>query len=298
MIRFLVFSDLHYDHVFDADERIKVLMKALDDTPCDFVISLGDLCCPIKENLQIAQTLRNLPVPFYLCVGNHDCEYFGQEEIENFWKIHGLHDSFVIGDTKFLVLNSCFMNHDSKEVQYQKGIYDKTKDTYPIVSQQEMEWLKSQMSDSSMKYVVFSHHSLANAFGTRGIANRNAVREILETKNTLLCMNGHDHGDDIKTINGIPYFTVNSISYIWHGIKPMYVYLPEIQKKYPYLKDIILYDHPLYCIVEIEGNEVKIRGMDGGYQKISPEEVGIVNRQWNGVSIEPVISSWDNSDLQ
>ena len=292
MIRFLVFSDLHYDHIFDADKRIQKLLDVIQREKLNFVISLGDLCCPIKENMHIAESFCNLSVPFYPCVGNHDCEHYRMEELKDFWKRNDLFYSFVIEKTKFIVLNSCYMNHENVEIIYQKGLYNKTIDTYPIIPQTEFEWLKREIRDD-MNYVIFSHHSLVNEYPKRGVSNRGAIREILKTKKVLLCMNGHDHGDDIKTVDSITYFTVNSMSYIWHGMKPMFSYTEEIHNKYPYLKDVILYERPLYCIVEIDGQEVKISSMDSTFQNILPEDVGIMVRRWNGVSIEPVISSWN-----
>ena len=59
---------------------------------------------------------------------------------------------------------------------------------------------------------------------SRGIVNREAVRKILEERNSLsrkilFCINGNDHGDDVKLINGIYYYSLNSASYIWHGVE-------------------------------------------------------------------------------
>lgn len=294
MIRFLVFSDLHYDHIFDADKRIQELLEVIQGEALDFAISLGDLCCPSKENIEIAEKFCNLSIPFYPCVGNHDCEHYKPEELKEFWKRNDLYYSYVIEKTKFIVLNTCYMNHASKEMIYQKEIYDKTKDTYPLIPQNEVEWLKHEMMDDDLNYVIFSHHSMINEFPKRGVTNRSAICDIIESQKVLLCMNGHDHGNDIKIVNGIPYFTVNSMSYIWHGLQPMFMYAEEIHDKYPYLKDIILYEKPLYCIVEIDDQKVEVHGIDGEYYNILPEEVGIIGRRWNGVSIEPVISSWTN----
>lgn len=289
MIRFFVFSDLHYDHVFDADERAETLINKINDSQLGFVISLGDLCYPIDENKHVISRFQNLKIPFYYCVGNHDCENYNLHNIERFFGLGNLFYSFVIEDVKFIVLNSCFMEHDREVMLYQKEKYEKNIDIYPIIPEFEMEWLKQEMLRDDMKYVILSHHSLINDFGNRGVANRKTVRGLLEKKQTILAMNGHDHGDDLRIINQIPYFTVNSASYMWHG-KAKYTYTKELHKKYPYLKDIILYKDPLCCIVEIEDRNVKIYGMKSDYQTIVPEDVGIMNRQWNGISIEPRIS--------
>lgn len=153
------------------------------------------------------------------------------------------------------------------------------------------------MEDDSEYYVLFSHHSLANEFQKRGVANRQEVRAILENadgqgKRILMCMNGHDHGDAVVNINDIYYYTLNSMSYIWHGLKETYNYSYEIHEKYPGLKDMVLYEDGLYAIVSISHDgQLKIEGMRGNYQNITPRDVGICNNMWNGVSIEPIVSS-------
>ena len=260
MIRFLVFSDLHYDHVFDANNRIQLLINKINEIKPNFVISLGDLCYPTSSNRHIINEFHNLKIPFYHCLGNHDCEDYSQTDLTGFWNSNDLNYSFSIDDIKFIILNSSFMKHNGKELLYNKGIYNKQADTYPIISQTEIEWLKNEMSNTEIKYVIFSHHSLANEFPKRGINNRNVIRELLEKRHTLLAMNGHDHGNDLTIINQVPYFTVNSSSYIWHGMKSMYPYEADIHSKYPVLKDIILYESPLYCIVEIDDEKINIIG--------------------------------------
>lgn len=276
IIRFLVFSDLHYDHVFDAEERLDSLIGRINDLSLDFVISLGDLCYPISDNRPIIRKLHNIGIPFYYCVGNHDCENSSSQVIEEFAGLSKLFYSISMGNIKFLILNTCFMEHNQKEMLYQKGQFEKNADFYPIIPQ---------------KYVIFSHHSLANDFDSRGVVNREAIRTLLEKRQTVLVMNGHDHGDDLKIINGIPYFTVNSMSYIWHD-REKFAYSKDIHNEYPFIKNMILYKSPLYCVVEMEDENVKIYGTESDYQTITPEDVDIVGRRWNGVSIEPKISGW------
>ncbi len=170
--------------------------------------------------------------------------------------------------------------------------YKKSSDIYPIIPDFEIEWLKQEMYDKDLQYVIFSHHSLANDFPKRGIANREEIREILSTRKTVLCMNGHDHGDACSLVNGIPYFTLNSMSYIWHGMKESFAFSKDIHKQYSYLKDMILYKDVLYCIVEVDENAVSIKGLVSDYMNISPEDMGIVDYKWNGVSILPVVSDY------
>ena len=43
MIKFLVFSDLHYDDVEDGDKRIDNILANAQSRQLDFIVSLGDL---------------------------------------------------------------------------------------------------------------------------------------------------------------------------------------------------------------------------------------------------------------
>ena len=50
-------------------------------------------------------------------------------------------------------------------------------------------------------------------------------------------MNGHDHGDDVKVIDNITYYTVNSASYMWCGFQIMAS--EKLMKKYGYLNGFL-----------------------------------------------------------
>lgn len=56
-IRFLVFSDLHYDTVEDGDERISKIIRKVKENQLDFCISLGDFCEPVLENKRLVNAL-------------------------------------------------------------------------------------------------------------------------------------------------------------------------------------------------------------------------------------------------
>ena len=157
--------------------------------------------------------------------------------------------------------------------------------------------MEKQLADDSKYYVIFSHQSFENEFAKRGVYNRDEVRNLINSvndsgKKVLLCINGHDHGDSLEKIGQTYYWGLNSMSYIWFG--PQYEhfsYSDEIHKKYPFLKDMVLYKEGLFGIITItENGGIDIQGMNGHYQNISPEELGL-NDKWNGRSILPIISS-------
>lgn len=295
-MKFAVFTDLHYDSIHDGDRRIRELVSSVKKENVDFIIELGDLCYPTNDNKNIIIQLKELDVPCFFSLGNHNSDTYPIDIVLKFLDMKNSYYSFIFRNVKFIVLDANYIKGSSGSEPYCRRNYDKTTNDYPYVPWEEIEWLRSEMEDEQLCYVIFSHQSLSNDFMKRGISNREEVRAILEQRNSngkkvLLCMNGHDHGDDVKTINGIHYYTLNSMSYIWHGIKETFNYSNEIHQKNPYLKDLILYEEPLHVIVTIDENmNVQIDGMEGHYQNVTPQDIGMGNR-WNGVSIEPETSS-------
>jgi hypothetical protein len=201
-----------------------------------------------------------------------------------------------IDNIKFIVLYANFIKSQDEVTPYCSHNHRNSLKDYPYIPQEEIMWLKQELEDDQYYYVIFSHHSLTNDFKKRGISNRVEIRDILEQRNSvekkvLLCMNGHDHGDDLKVVNGIPYYTVNSMSYIWHGVKETFNYSREIHERYPHLKDMILYEEPLHVIVYIDDNmTITIEGVEGHYQNIMPKDIGLGNT-WNAVSIDSKTST-------
>ena len=301
MIRFAVFTDLHHDFVPGSIARLEQFLERVKKEQAEFIVSLGDLCLPVEENRCITEKLKEAEVPVYLAVGNHDIEHARKQEVLDFYNLERDYYSFTKGTVKFIVLNSCYMEKNGIERVYYKKEYDKHKDQYPVIPRKELQWLKEEMQDKNQYYVIFSHHSLSNDFPRRGIVNREEVRSLLEKRKVLFCMNGHDHGDDYKEINGILYYTLNSMTYIWHGMKPLYPYAKELHHEYPLLKDVILYRDALSCVVEIEetaeGICVQIRGMESDYDTITPKDAEIGDT-WNGVSILPKVSDYSNCAMK
>ncbi len=295
-MKFAAFTDLHYDAIHDGDRRIREFINSVKKENVDFVIELGDLCNPTDDNKHIIIQLKELGVPCLFNVGNHNSDVYPIDVVLKFFGMENDYYSFVFGNVKFIMLDANYIKNSNGNAPYRRRNYDKTTDDYPYVPREEIAWLRNEIKDEQFHYVIFSHQSLSNDFMKRGISNREEVRAIIEQRNrngkkVLFCMNGHDHGDDVKVINGIHYYTLNSMTYIWHGIKETFNYSNEIHKKYPYIKDLILYKEPLHVIVTIDENmNVQIDGMEGHYQNVTPKDIGMGNT-WNGISIAPKTSS-------
>lgn len=276
-MHFLVFTDLHYDTVPDGDRRLKELMKAAKEKEADFILNLGDTCHPKVENQKIVGVIQSCGIPCYTIPGNHDTGIWSESEVLSFWGIQKAYYSMIYGNVKFVFLNT---------VELQEGA---------VIPDEQIAWLQEELK-SNHDFVILTHQSLSNDYVTpngkpRGIRNRKEIRSILErihgNKRVLLCINGHDHGCDVKQINGIYYYTLNSASYIWQNVKETFPYGEDIHARYPHLKNMILYKQALHCMVAIDdiGNVV-VEGIEGNYLTVSPESIGM-HSMWNGVHVMP-----------
>ena len=288
-MRFLVFGDLHYDEVEDGERRVEELVGYIKEVNPDFVVSLGDLCKPIIENeRKVLERFGTTGAPIYHTVGNHETDGCSLSDAVNFLSLEKSYYSFLYGDIKFIVLNSCFFSKDGEEQPYFKKNYKCEGAVYPIIPTEELEWLKNELSDNR-KYVIFSHHSLVNEFRDRGIFNREEVRELFKNKEVLLCVNGHDHGDCFSVVDDVSYYTVNSATYMWCGAKISSS--EKLREKYANLHGMLMYKQAFCVTIEIDETEIRINGMEGEYLSVTPEDVELYDYKWNGVSVEPRTSS-------
>ena len=299
-MKFCVFTDLHYDVIPDGDRRIYELIQECKRKKAEFAVELGDLCNPTKENHRILDLFIDAGISCYHSIWNHNTDFSSSEKVLSFLGLKEGYYSIIRDNIKFIFLDPNHIRTESDCTPECNANLTASSDKSPYIPKEQIEWLKSEIADENYFYIICSHQSLCNDFmvgnHSRGIVNREAVRKILEERNSLsrkilFCINGNDHGDDVKLINGIYYYSLNSASYIWHGVKEMYNYSKEVHDKYPYLKDMILYEEPLHVIITIDENtNVEIEGMKGHYQNVTPEDIGIADT-WNGVSIRPHTSS-------
>lgn len=283
---FLVFSDLHYGYTGDGDQRIGEILERARKEKVDFVVSLGDLCDPIPENTHLVQSLRSLGVPFFHTIGNHETDACDLEVCMDFFGLPHPWYSVVWQDYKLIFLNTCYLLEDGQAKPYCRRNYKKGKYVHPVIPQEQIQWLTNELSDGR-KYIIFSHHSLVNEFAQRGVQNRAQIRQLFEGKQVLLCLNGHDHGDGYCCVGGIHYVTINSSNYAWVGSQ--IAGSEELRRKYGYLQGILQYDKAMSACVEIDDREIRIIGQDCRYSSVTPDDIGLHDYRWNGVSVEPRI---------
>ena len=118
MIKFLVFSDLHYDDVEDREERIENILANARSRQLDFIVSLGDLCRPIAANRRVLEKFNSLGVPFYPVIGNHETDELDLNAIVEFYSLDAPYYSVSHGNYKLLFMNTCYLTENGKDLQF------------------------------------------------------------------------------------------------------------------------------------------------------------------------------------
>ncbi len=156
-IRFAVFSDLHYDHIHDGDKRIQSFVSKIRNEKLDFVIELGDFAHPVEDNKALLIKVRELEIPFYHALGNHDSDSYPRKVVLDCLDMKESYYSFNLFNTKFIVLDSCYIKTDEGEgyEAYFKRNYDKTSHCYPYIPEFQLNWLRNELSEDYEFFVVF-----------------------------------------------------------------------------------------------------------------------------------------------
>lgn len=105
------------------------------------MIELGDLCSPVSKNEGILKQLKQLGIPCYYVLGNHESDNYTREQVLQFLGIRNSYYSFTVDRYKFIVLDACYVKKLCGFEPYFKRNYDKSKDGYPYVPPEELGWL-------------------------------------------------------------------------------------------------------------------------------------------------------------
>ena len=176
MIKFLAFTDLHYDYATQGDERIRQIIDRVKTGKVDFIVSLGDITAPFEEYDHVLKKVNSAGIPVYHVLGNHDVKVDLQKTMD-FLGLEKPYYSFVRGNVKFLILNSCYYRQGNEEHSFPE-VKGEGVDS-PIIPKEEIEWLKKELEEDK-DYVIFSHHSFTNPFRNRAVRTVRCLQHRLQ----------------------------------------------------------------------------------------------------------------------
>ena len=286
-VKFGICADIHKDIMHDADLRLKAFIEEASKKELDFIIQLGDFCCPYDRNLDFMSIWNSYPGKKYHVIGNHDTDGgFTREQVVQYWNAEGQYYSFDTRGYHFIVLDG----NDEDTSQNRPAGYAR------YIGKQQLEWLANDLEKTSLPTLVFCHQGLDNDLG--GIHNATLSRMVLERANqeagfkkVQFVFSGHHHQDYYNQINGIHYIQINSMSYQWLGDTHKHIrYSKEVDKSHPWIKYTVPYKDPIWAYAEITtDNTFNLFGKQTTFVGPSPKDLGVDENKL-GYPIVPYIS--------
>ncbi|MDW3650782.1 MAG: metallophosphoesterase [Bacteroidia bacterium] len=296
-IRFGIVADAHQDLMPDVEQRMELFIESSSNANSDFILQLGDFCHPIEKNRNFMKIWRSYEKPSYHVLGNHDMDLASKAKTLDFWEMPARYYSFEQGAFHFIVLDGNLINQDGKYSDYDTANFYIDSGLRTWMDPEQLEWLKDDLRKTDKPTIVFSHQSLVNDLW--GIKNRSIVQQIFEEENerfgkqkVLACFNGHNHIDYLRKLNGIYYIDINSLSYQWLGQKYLCKtrYSQEVYDAYPLMDRMAPYQDPIFGLIEIDAENIRIKGRMGKYIGPSPQSLGLDDEIY-GFPFTPHLSS-------
>lgn len=239
MNKIVIFSDLHYApelpinngsiierKLIEYSEPIleKLTNEINNNIKPDLVLNLGDSVEDFNDHDKDIQNLnyiwekfKKINAPFFSLIGNHDLRSMSsRKEVEKIMGYEHSTFSFDMFGIHFVLLGT-FVNN---EIGNENGGIFKTQ----YLSEEDIEWLKSDLEKNDLPVLTFIHFGLAedNMKGNWWfekaperalLANRKELKEILKNdKNTMAVFSGHQHWTKKIVEDGIPYYVIGSLT--------------------------------------------------------------------------------------
>lgn len=302
-IRFGVIADIHLDIMHDGKRRMETFLEEMRRQDVDFIIQLGDFTYPddtsrsdcavdkMPPNIKLAykqktpvdtasvlKMYNDFEKPKYHVFGNHDFDFISRQGAVEMFGAENTYYSFHKNGWHFIVLDGNYMKDEKGEYKhYEYGQY--FYQDLPWLPPEEMEWLRNEMETSSEPIIMFSHQPLFGMFG--GVKNYKEFQALVaeykaKGKRIRMCINGHLHIDKLDEIDGVLYYNMNSMSNLWVDLKYEYKgrYSDKLEEKFPNLRYTLPYQKPLWAVVTLDEEGVKVDGRKGKFVYPGPKQIG------------------------
>lgn len=236
--RLVIFSDIHYLDKrpeklnFNLSRKLtqysveivdKLINKINKDKP-DLSICMGDLIedtfnhdKDITNYTYIWNKLKNIQVPFYSVIGNHDLRTMNsREELEKIMGYENATFSFNLKGYHFVILTT--------DIREDLGGNDGGVYKAQCMSEKDIRWLKEDLDKNKLPCVIFTHFGLAEdkQIGNywfekkpeNGLMhNRKEIKNIIKNDNHVIAIfNGHQHWTKQLKEDGKNYYIVGSLT--------------------------------------------------------------------------------------
>jgi hypothetical protein len=217
-------TDIHYADTPTRGTRfyregIDKLTEAVDrmnQDRVDFAVELGDFidadakptaASELKYLKRIDAEFSRLKADRHYVLGNHCVYSLTKQQFLDGIERPKSYYSFDKGPFHFVVLDACYRKDG---MDYGNRNYKWTDTDIPAL---EREWLEADLKATRQRTVVFVHQRLdLSPEKDYAVKSSPEVRRILETSGKVIAvLQGHNHMNDRKRIQGIPYVTFQAM---------------------------------------------------------------------------------------
>lgn len=305
-LTFCAFADIHYfPKVFPHDTRewLERILARAERENCSMVVHMGDFCHTPHACRDYADFYNDFRLPCYHTLGNHDDDGNLHEQTLDAYRLERGYYHFDRGGFRFVVTDTNNFCVDGVWSHYSKSNYYKVakavKNSTSRVDPQQLEWMKDVIENSPHPCIVTSHASYERP--TPGASpDAAAVRKIFNEANAKhpgrvrLVINGHHHEDNVRILDNIVYFDLNTANYKWMD-KAHKAYPAEWREKWSLVHHTVMFDRPLSAIVTIsQDGRIQVKGEKGRFaEDITPAKAGCPSFDNCGRLTTPDIQSFD-----
>ena len=281
-MKFSVFADIHhYPGVFDGgtDAELEFIQRRAEENGAAFIIHAGDFCHGPSLCPDYVKKYNDFHIPSYHCLGNHDSDATTYAETLAAYNMPDGHYCFDCEGYRFIVCDPNYYKLDGEYIHYDRGNYYAHGDKRDWMPPEQLAWLEKTIDEAGVPCILISHESFERE--SDGVRNQNDVRAMFARCNAkrknavLMCINGHHHRDNLRILDGILYFELNSAAYDWlqneHDCYPS-----ELCEQIKLLNHTVVYNDPIHAIITLEGTTITIDGMESTmFMGINRAETGV-----------------------
>jgi len=269
-MKFSVFSDIHYlpGYFISGDgEHLEFIQKRAEENGCDFIIHCGDMTHAAGEPQLdwYIKKYNDFHIPSYHCLGNHDGDSCPLDKVLKLYNMPDGHYYFDCKGVRMIVCDPNYYYEDGVYTHYDMGSHYKHPNTIDYMPPEQLEWLRETIDTAEGPCILISHQSFERQCD--GVKNQEEVRKIINEANekrphsVLMCINGHHHRDNIRILDNVIYFELNSASFDYMRW-PYDGYPKDLVEKYRQIPHTIIYNDPIHAVITVEGTTVTIEGME------------------------------------
>jgi len=305
-LTFCAFADIHYfPQVFPHDTRewLERVLARAEAEKCEMVVHMGDFCHTPHACRDYADFYNDFHLPCYHTLGNHDDDGNLHEQTLDAYRLERGYYHFDRGGFRFVVTDTNNFCVDGVWSHYSKSNYYKVakavKRSTSRVDPQQLEWMKDVIGNSPYPCIVTSHASYERPVGG-SCPDGAAVRKIFNDANAKhpgrvrLVINGHHHEDNVRVLDDIVYFDLNTANYKWMD-KAHTAYPADWKAKWRLVDHTLMFEEPISAIVTIsQDGRIRVKGQKSRFALgITPEQAKCPVHDGCGRLTTPDIQSFD-----